>query len=191
MLYRYTFIFLCIANFALGQGRVSRHSSDNIEWNEFYKLQWSDFEGKRTDESIGDAGTAVQIKAKPFYSGKQIEYDVYAYFNRSKSWSTDRSNDLLAHEQLHFDLAELYARKIRKKIKELRNSGVNVVEIYNAHIKKLLDESNEADLKYDMETLHGAMAKRQAVWKKKITEELDDLDAYKRAKRVIHVSNKS
>jgi predicted secreted Zn-dependent protease len=180
-----TVIFLlCAVSITVGQTPVIKRN-DNIEWNEFYKLQWHDFQGERGESSIGDAGTAVQIKAKPFYVKDKIEYDVYAYFNRKKSWSTDKSDALLAHEQLHFDIAEWYARKIRKKIKQLRSSGVNDVDIYNSHIRVLLEESNEVDMQYDMETLHGAMAKKQAAWKKKVSEALEDLSDYKKSKRVI------
>src|SRR5687768_2492955 len=92
---------------------------DVISWNEFYKLQWHDFQGEPGEDARGDAGAAVQIKAKPFLVKKEIKYDVVALFNRNKSWARGQSTTLLAHEQLHFDIAELYARKIRKKIKEL------------------------------------------------------------------------
>jgi hypothetical protein len=160
--------------------------SDNIlEWNEFYELQWSDFQGPRGESAIGDAGTAVKIKAVPFYVGKKIDYDVLAYFDRQKSWSTDRSNELLAHEQLHFDIAELYARKIRKKIRQLQSSGVNELEVFNRHIRELLEESNDEDIRYDAETLHGSIVKKQALWAKQVKEALDDLSDYKKGKRII------
>src|SRR5688500_17461053 len=98
---------------------------DLLSWNEFYSLQWHDFMGEPDENRMGDAGTAVQIKAKPFLVKRRIKYDVTAFFNRRKSWARDQSPSLLAHEQLHFDIAELYARKIRKKIKELNDQGVN------------------------------------------------------------------
>jgi predicted secreted Zn-dependent protease len=169
-------------------GQTTIKSDNTLEWNEFYKLQWSDFQGPRGESAIGDAGTAVKIKAVPFYVGKKIEYDVFAYFDRKKSWSTDRSDELLAHEQLHFDIAELYARKIRKKVRQLQKSGVNEVDVFNSHIRVLLEESNNEDLRYDAETLHGAMVKKQAMWAKQVKEELDALSDYKKEKRIIQSS---
>src|SRR5688500_10574962 len=158
---------------------------DELSWNEFYKLQWEDFQGEPDERSLGDAATAVKIKAKPFLVKDRIQYDVVAVFNRKKSWARDQSASLLAHEQLHFDIAELYARKIRKKISELNGRGVNDIKIYNAAIHELLQESNEADQQYDLETLHGAMTRKQAVWTKKVKEELAELKRYKKARRVI------
>ncbi|MEX2235608.1 MAG: DUF922 domain-containing protein [Cyclobacteriaceae bacterium] len=163
--------------------------SESISWNEFYKLQWHDFQGEPGEGSIGDAGAVVQIKAKPFLVKKKIQYDVVALFNKRKSWSTDQSETLLAHEQLHFDIAEVYARKIRKKINELNDRGVNNIKTYNAAIQDLLLESNHADQQYDLETLHGALPKKQAVWSKQVKEDLSALHRYKKTKRVIRIAD--
>ena len=156
-----------------------------LTWNEFYKLQWQDFRGKPGEDARGDAGAVVQIKAKPFLVKKEIKYDVVALFNRNKSWTRGQSASLLEHEQLHFDLAELYARKIRKKIREMAKQGVDDVGTYNAAIEELLLESNQMDFQYDLETLHGALPKKQAAWAAKVKEELADLERYKKARRVI------
>lgn len=159
-----------------------------LEWNEFYRLTWEDFQGNRTSGSIGDAGTVVHIKAKPYFVGKKISYDVYAYFDRGQSWSIDQSPALLAHEQLHFDIAELYARKIRKQILTLTTDGVNDADRINTAIRALLDESNEIDKQYDAETLHGSIPSKQAKWQAKIATELRELKRFKKPKKVIRIN---
>lgn len=168
------------------------HSQDNVDaaleelsWNEYYKLQWDDFQGEPDKNSLGDAATAVRIRAKPFIVKKQIHYDVVAIFTRSKSWYRDTSPELLAHEQLHFDIAEVYARKIRRKIAEMKRQGINDIKAYNAAIHELLLESNQVDVQYDAETLHGAMTKRQAAWSEKVKGELASLKKFGKTKRVI------
>lgn len=158
---------------------------EQLSWNEFYKLQWDDFQGEPDKNSLGDAATSVAIKAKPFLVRKKINYDVVAVFNREKSWVRDKSLSLLAHEQLHFDIAELYARKIRKKVSELTADGVDDIKVFNAAIHELLQESNEVDLQYDLETLHGALSKKQEKWTKNVKEELASLHQYRKLKRVI------
>ena len=158
-----------------------------LEWNEFYRLTWEDFQGHRTSGSIGDAGTVVHIKAKPYFVGKKISYDVHAYFDREQSWTTDQSPALLAHEQLHFDIAELYARKIRKRIYKLTSDGVNDLDRINASIRELLDESNEIDRKYDAETLHGSIPSKQAKWQVEVSKELQALKRFKKPKKIIRV----
>ena len=159
--------------------------SEILEWNEYYYLRWDDFQGEPTAESIGDAGAVVQIKAKPYLVKKQVHYNVYAYFNQSKSWARDKSRELLAHEQVHFDIAELYARKIRKLISEMQRRHVKDVSEYNAAIHRLLEESNEYDRLYDIQTLHGAITKKQEEWTRKVKSELESLDEFKKKRRII------
>jgi hypothetical protein len=160
-------------------------SNEVIVWNEYRPLTWDDFRGKRSEDAAGDAGTVVQIKAKPYMVKDQVKYDVSAVFVVNKSWTEAQTNELLAHEQLHFDIAELYARKIRKVIAALSENGEDEVKIYNRAIQKLLRESNEVDIQYDLETLHGAMLKRQAEWSKQIKSELKSLEQFKKHRQVI------
>ena len=179
----FTFLILiCIVGPAQ---KLVHDAPELIEWNEFYTLSWEDFEGRPTEGSMGDAGTAVLIKAKPYYVKDQILYDVEAYFNRKKSWKRAESDALLRHERLHFDIAELYARKIRKKIADLKAQETTDLQVYNAAIKALLQESNEVDQRYDLETLHGAMQRKQALWEQQVNEQLQGLKYYKKRKRVI------
>jgi hypothetical protein len=156
-----------------------------IVWSEYRPLTWEDFQGKRSDDAAGDAGTVVQIKAKPYMVKDEVKYDVSAVFVVNKSWADAQTNELLAHEQLHFDIAELYARKIRKVIAALSEVGEDDVKVYNRAIQKLLRESNEVDIQYDLETLHGAMLKRQAEWNKEIKGELKALEKFKKHRQVI------
>lgn len=158
---------------------------DTLEWNEYRPLTWEDFKGKRAEDAAGDAGTVVQIKAKPYQVKDEIHYEVAALFVKNKSWTDAQSPDLLAHEQLHFDIAELYARKIRKEIKEMQKSGDGQLRHYNLAIEELLRESNEIDIQYDLETLHGAMLARQKEWSDDIKQQLLSLENFKKEKQVI------
>jgi hypothetical protein len=179
------FILLIVVTVSVQAQKLVHDAPELIEWNEFYNLTWADFQGEPTEGSMGDAGTAVLIKAKPYYVKDQILYDVEAYFNRNKSWKRAKSDVLLKHEQLHFDIAELYARKIRKKIADLKRRGTTDLQVYNAAIKALLQESNEVDQRYDLETLHGALQGKQALWEQQVSEQLQGLKYYKKRKRVI------
>ena len=183
MLFRLLFSVLCLFwGAACGQ---STDGQQILEWNEFYHLQWEDFQGRPTAESIGDAGTVVQTKANPYLVKKRVHYNVYAYFDRSRSWVRDKSKELLAHEQLHFDIAELYARKIRKLIAQMQRDQVTDVSEYNAAIHRLLEESNEYDRLYDIQTLHGAMSKKQQEWVLKVETELESLKEFRKQRKII------
>ena len=181
----YFFFFIVLPAIPAHSQADAGAAPEELSWNEFYKVQWEDFQGHPDKDSPGDAGAAVQIKAKPFLVDKEIHYDVVAIFNRAKSWSRDESASLLDHERLHFDIAEVYARKIRKKITELKGRGVNNIKTYNSAIHELLLESNHADQQYDLETLHGALSRKQREWSEKVREQLADLSRYKKARRFI------
>jgi hypothetical protein len=152
--------------------------SSAIEWSD-RKLTWQDFQGLRGDESYGDAATAIHIKAEPYYKKRKLYYSIRAWFIPTKSWYRYKSDELLAHEQLHFDLAELYARKARHKVAELQAQGEKDIDVYNSALQCILNESNDADYNYDLETLHGSLPKAQASWRFKTDVNLILLQEYK------------
>src|SRR5690606_32551892 len=109
------------------------------------RLQESDFRGIPDVDSPSDAGASVKITAKPFVSGKRIEYDVRAIFDRQRSWARGMSTSLLEHEQLHFVIAELYARKMRERAHVLQRTRVRDIAVSIRGIRKLREESNAYD----------------------------------------------
>jgi hypothetical protein len=156
-------------------------ADDLISWNEHRRLTWDDFKGRVNETSMADAATAIHISAKPFYRKKKLYYDVNAFFIPHQSWCRSKSERLLAHEQLHFDIAELYARKARKKISELSQMGLRDVKEYNRAVSRILQESNRVDVEYDMNTLHGSHIQRQENWERQIKLELNILSRFSSA----------
>jgi hypothetical protein len=104
---------------------------------------------------------------------------VKAYFLKDKSWCKVRSGNLLQHEQLHFDIAELYARKVRKKVNEMQEAGLKDHRVYNKAIHYILAESNEMDHQYDRQTLNGALLNKQLLWDLEIKLHLNELQQYR------------
>jgi hypothetical protein len=87
-------------------------------WPPEHPLQWSDFKGPIPDTSRFDAGTNSGIK----YSWRvahrgdtvKITFSVRSFFDKSKSYTRNgrQAPELLAHEQLHFDITDFFARKL-------------------------------------------------------------------------------
>jgi len=100
-----------------------------------------------------------------------------------ESWvkSDEKSDDLLRHEQGHFDIAEVYARKFRKKLKEegkeICKSKDPKTEIDN-RFNDIEEEWGATADKYDSETKHGADRDKQKEWDEKIQKCLDELKDY-------------
>lgn len=88
---------------------------------------------------------------------------------------------MLRHEQGHFDLTEVYARKMKKAIREAK-IGCEDDRQAEAAGKKIFDrldqEWEKAEKGYDAETRDGTDLVRQRVASERIAGELADLSGY-------------
>ncbi|MCX2740410.1 hypothetical protein [Pontibacter anaerobius] len=166
---------------------VSAHCQTNelLLWTEGDKLTWDDFKGvpKNTDY---DAGSALMISytvcKRSVWNGKVI-LKVDCTFDRDVSWVSGEKTDLLlSHEQLHFDVAELFARRLRKEfaVNKLNIDNVdNNAKSYSDRIR--LEYENFSSL-YDIDTQHGTVKEKQLEWEIKVKKELKALESYKNNK---------
>lgn len=152
-----------------------------ILWNSSKKLTWLDFQGKIKENSKYKALTYATVELKSIrFTNDTIIYEIPCWFEKKLSWSMNKeSNELLKHEQLHFDIAELATRRMRKK---LQNSNPVNTKIAKELILKCFDEeeAERASLnkEYDEQTEHGIIATKQKEWELKIAKELKSLDVY-------------
>jgi hypothetical protein len=77
---------------------------------------------------------------------------------------------LLDHEQLHFDLAEVTVRKIRARFQDFKNAcaeagGTDPIQPMIAQADRELQEEQQ---RYDRETGHGINAAAQDQWRRRI-----------------------
>jgi len=99
------------------------------------------------------------------------DFEVKALFVKQESWTTDSTDiALLQHEQLHFDIGELYAQKIREKIDELKSEGEQSPKVYRGAINNLITLFKAYSGQYDSDTEHGTIQKRQIVWNQRINK---------------------
>lgn len=101
-------------------------------------------------------------------------------FNYNKSWmSAEAVNDtaLLAHEQGHFDLNEIYARKTFEQLRqfhfttEFKSEIAQIMNAMNSELKKI-------QRNYEKQTVHGLMTRNQAIWNRQIALALQQLPPY-------------
>jgi hypothetical protein len=156
-----------------------------ISWRDDLKLTWKEFKAPPKNNHSAVAVTASGITFE--FSVKQtdariVSFDakVHAHFYPSKSWYIKEESDdyILAHEQLHFDITELYARKFRKQIVELK-----VTNNLKTDLRRLHDNINKevavAQRLYDKESNNSVNREFQAKWNKDVKRELAKLEAYK------------
>jgi hypothetical protein len=156
-----------------------------IVWSENYKVNYDDFKA-RPDASSGlSALTYYSINCSYHSQDDVVNVEAYCYFDKSKSWIKVRKDSLLAHERLHFDIAELYTRKLKAYIATNHLKAGDIGEKVNAIYKIYLDSCYLVQNKYDEETRHSLDAKMQKEWSEKIKSELQDFDAFKKKDLVI------
>jgi hypothetical protein len=162
---------LCIGNtIAYGQENF-------LVWNENKPLEWNDFSGQTNDSSNYDAEAFAEVRYRySFKSTADFHFEVLASFNKNISWSRKqrRSQDLLKHEQLHFDIAEVYARKMKEMFNNHeygKNFANEILQLFNE--KKL--EYHAMQQRYDEETNHSLNKEKQIEWEVYVHEELNRL----------------
>ena len=160
---------------------TSSTTTDTIYWNEDYKLTWNDFKGQpdyniKTISALSSSGL---MHSKGCKNGKII-YEVLSYFEKRESWvkAEAYTNHHLAHEQIHFDITELYARKLRRALSEQHfKCGQEVAFEY--YVKQFIDDWHEVQHNYDSTSRHSINREVQAEWSQRIEIELLLLDEYR------------
>lgn len=147
-------------------------------------LTWEDFKAAPDPNSPFTANTSSGISyswsLKTSILGKEYQYEVLSFFNPDRSWvKNSGSAHLLAHEQLHFDITELCARKLRKALAEFdfrktRNVKSELQDLY----KKMEAERAAMQKKFDMETRHSMEEAAQLKWQQFVTQELQKFEDF-------------
>lgn len=148
-----------------------------ICWESEEKLNWDQFLGEPDyfNTTYGDSAQAVSNLTIVMGLDSNNNYTVNAVFNKNLSWYTEQNDLLLQHEQGHFDLTEIYARVLRRKIEV--NEGKNDFDI-NLLYEEVIIELDSVSEKYDSETLHGSILVQQKKWNILIEEQLKKLCRY-------------
>ncbi|MUP46242.1 DUF922 domain-containing protein [Gramella sp. BOM4] len=174
-------VFLFILNLSL----QAQEKDERIFWAEDRPLTWSDFKAEAEADHDFAASTNSGISLGWNYStasGKPVfEYEVQAYFDPNRSWvqeDIDESDELLAHEQAHFDISEIHARKFRRALSEYE-IGRNIRQDMKRLTSKFEAERKSMQQAFDRETGHSENAEAEKRWQKFIASELAKLEVYK------------
>ena len=172
---------------------------DFILWQENKKLKIQDFKADNKDtikvnrQQFLGAISAIRIEYSSFQRNKNSvpDFSIKTYFDPNESWMLLKNDYVLQHEQIHFDLTELYARKMRKSVESIRQKNVTNISIYRKKIQhwNVMKEkaSNQFDadnqdyyIKIGQKILFQKNPKQEA-WKKKVDRELFQYSLFKNA----------
>src|SRR6187431_1107599 len=105
-------LLIALLLFVFSAGASAQLQNDTIYWSPCYKLKWDDFKGKPDTPSKYGAVSNPVVKYYLSANEDSFTIRVICFFIKSKSWSIFKNSDtLLIHEQGHFDISELFARK--------------------------------------------------------------------------------
>ncbi len=156
------------------------NDKDKMPWSANRPLSWDDFDAEPNNGSKYGAITSSAIAFSFHSKGTDLQIDVKGEFFKNQSWVKKKARDAdgLKHEQGHFDITEIYARKLRKECSQnnftIKNVQNKLNDIYKSNAKAWEKEQS----KYDNETQHHLNTAAQLQWNERIAKELHQLDAY-------------
>ncbi|AGC77468.1 uncharacterized protein DUF922 [Nonlabens dokdonensis] len=158
--------------------------SERFTYQERPVLSWEDFKGVPPKNAIYRASVNSSLGytfTSESTNGKlSVSVVVESYFYPQLSWKKNQNENneaLLKHEQLHWDISELYARKLRAAYQNYvpqKNPKKEVDFIF----RKFEKERQVTQKSYDRETRHGTIKDAQSQWEIKIMEELFKTSEY-------------
>jgi hypothetical protein len=173
-----TFFFLLV----LSISRLAFAQSEDLKiyWSEETHLTWEDFQGVPLEKTLFHANTNTGLSYSWGLKGTsqrmELDYKVETFFYPEQSWvqPASKSEYLLKHEQLHFDISELHARKLRKLLANVDGSKLNKDsrDYLNKLYEKIDKERSAMQKAFDKESNHSLNTEAELKWQQFIEEEL-------------------
>lgn len=177
---------------------------DDTSWYSSVEQYLSGKGGQLADapEAIFDSGFAFSVAIdSPAASVVNIQpviyqvnentwyYNISALFSKNESWMLVRSHDILAHEQIHFDIFELYARKMRKLFAEtlksnfIDDAGGDLTNQISPGFEQYLQQLNDLQVEFDRQTMkltgkNQSILEVNAQWRNRIRSEVQAMSEY-------------
>lgn len=163
-------------------------TNDYKYWSSIDELDFIDFKKKSILDTLKTGKIlAVSNITLDYFLDETDIINVIPVFNKKESYlsnsnyvsSPEDKENLLKHEQLHFDILELYARKIRKiLIKNFKKTKEMNMKSFLKILETQMFLYFEFDDKYDNDTNHSLNNEEQEKWNNKIQDELYKLNRY-------------
>lgn len=182
---RLQLILLCSCIFCKLYSQI-QNGDDILNWSQSHRLTFEDFKGKPTqsDTTLHELtpkmlthklGAIIKsIDVHLLTERNKTTFTIQAGMKQDLSWIKDYGDTIeLKHEQGHFDICEIYARILRRDIKNAKSLS-EAKELYE---KTSEDEEAEQD-NYDKDNTY-QVGGITIEWEEKISNRLKELEAYK------------
>ena len=162
--------------FILFSSSFTVREKDIIYWRPGIKLSWNDFKEMNRSGNTG-AVSSTGIEYKLSFENNEAEVIVQSFFSRKNSWvkKGQKHTEGLKHEQGHFDISEIFARKLRKYISTRKFTDAKVDDEMRSLYHQCVKELGDYQVLYDKDTDHHRNEAQQLEWDKRIEKELKEL----------------
>jgi hypothetical protein len=154
-------------------------------WSENERPGWKDFRGPPTLGTSTAAQTSSGVTYLIQCRDRSLRFAVLATFSPKVSWVRPdipghavAGPQSLRHERTHFDLTELFARRLRRELGRLTRVCPGRESEVRRVFDRLAEESRREQERYDRETAHGMARDAQARWEREVRERLASLARY-------------
>jgi hypothetical protein len=171
---KYFLSLLILPAFCFAQDK----NEELIDWSASRQLAWSDYKAKPDPDSDAAASTTTYLGIEYNMNEKGFTYKIQCKFSKTRSWGHAKTDYILKHEQGHFDIAEIFARKLNQKMSEYQFNKSTYKKDLKTIYQNITDEKEDFQNQYDKETDHSRKKEQQAEWLKKIEKLLKDLKDY-------------
>ena len=172
------YLFLLALLSVATPGLTQDKNEELIDWSSSRRLTWADYKAEPDKSSDAAAITTSYLGIQYNFSDGKITFNIVCKFSKNKSWGLYKNAHILEHEQGHFDITEIFARKLNKETSEYKFDKKS----YQKDLQKIYDDVMKAKEKlqtqYDSETDFSRNKDKQAEWLVKIAKMLADTEAY-------------
>ena len=144
-----------------------------IAWAPGLAVTIEDFRAAPGDaRHTAEANTGIATESRVGADASTFVVRAETFFDPCKSWfrRTDRSAETLAHEQLHFDITEVYARRLVARYAAEIDSHAAFLRKHARLYDQVWAESRRTQERYDREVYDDPAA--QATWSEWVRQEL-------------------
>ncbi|HEU0064026.1 MAG TPA: DUF922 domain-containing protein [Flavisolibacter sp.] len=155
-----------------------KETAEEIPWISERRLTWDDYlcEPVRNTDAVASTSTSLGISYQVIDS--KLNYHITCGFSKIKSWGLVRTNYILAHEQGHFDITEIFARKLYQALHNYNFNRRTFKKDINSIYQEIVRQKEDYQEIYDGETDHSRNRKLQNEWLDKIDNLLSETEVY-------------
>jgi uncharacterized membrane protein YcgQ (UPF0703/DUF1980 family) len=149
-----------------------------INWSPGRKLAWHDFTAEPDKQGDAAALTATHLGFSYSVVSGKISYTIDCRFDKDKSWGRVKNDWILKHEQGHFDIAEIFARKLHKAVSSYQFNRNTFQKDLDAIYTGIVKEKETFQQQYDDDTDYSRNKVKQEEWLKKIEKMLGEFKGF-------------